>query len=223
MKMDTYPGQSIQAACSAAVGLAKENNCNVTFVFNGQDMTATPGSDPAAMAKAYSDECERRHAEYLASPEYKEAQENLARARREREAKVNELLAGAPAEMSVKDAAAWKEFREKNTDPYGDAVGTYAERWARLMEARMAKGEKLEAIADECSHLADLEGISGFMYGCAVGTLSRVWIYGEELRRWRWHNLHSQIGNEGEKANESGGVLNPALLTIGQKGEANEP
>jgi hypothetical protein len=36
---------------------------------------------------------------------------------------------------------------------------------------------------------------------------------GEELRRW--HNKDVQIGDEGEKANETpGAVLNPALLTI---------
>ena len=37
--------------------------------------------------------------------------------------------------------------------------------------------------------------------------------YGDQLRRQ--HNLKTQLGNEGEKANESGGVLNPALLSIG--------
>ena len=31
----------------------------------------------------------------------------------------------------------------------------------------------------------------------------------------RWHNKATQIGTEGDKANETGGVLNPALLTIG--------
>ena len=35
---------------------------------------------------------------------------------------------------------------------------------------------------------------------------------GEEFRR-KW-NKDNQIHNEGDKANESGGVLNPALLTI---------
>ena len=48
-------------------------------------------------------------------------------------------------------------------------------------------------------------------YG-AVSTLSKVWEHGEELRRWS--NLDLQIGNEGEKANESGGTLNPALLNV---------
>lgn len=47
----------------------------------------------------------------------------------------------------------------------------------------------------------------------AVVVLTKCWSRGEELRRW--HNLDTQIGNEGEKANASGGVLNPALLTTG--------
>jgi len=33
----------------------------------------------------------------------------------------------------------------------------------------------------------------------------------------KWHNIKTQIGNEGEKANASGGVLNPALLNISAK------
>ena len=153
------------------------------------------------MAKGYMAECGRRHAE-----EYERKQ-------REREAKLAAMLADAPEHMSLRDPEGWKKSCEINSDDYGGAVMAYAERWARLMEGRMDKGEKLEAIADECSHLADSEGITGFMYGCAVGILSKVWKHGEALRLW--HNLKTQIRDEGERANESGGVLNPAILSIG--------
>lgn len=115
--------------------------------------------------------------------------------------------------FSVKDAALWQRCRDNNKDPYGNAVNEYAARWATQMEARMAGGEQLAAIAKETSHTADTEGITGFMYGAAVSTLAAVWAHGGELRRW--HNLDTQIGNEGERANQSGGVLNPALLSIG--------
>jgi len=54
---------------------------------------------------------------------------------------------------------------------------------------------------------------AGFMYGCAVSTLAKFWEFGEDLRRWS--NLDMQIGHEGEKANADGGVLNPALISIG--------
>lgn len=97
-------------------------------------------------------------------------------------------------------------------DPYSNRIVTYGEDWANLMEARLEKGEKLVNIAKETSHQADTDGITGFMYGCAVSALSQFWLHGEELRRW--HNKDTQIHDEGDKANESGGVLNPALLSL---------
>ena len=117
--------------------------------------------------------------------------------------------------MKIRDEAEWARGLENNTDPYGAAIYQYAERWADLMEARMAAGEALEACVKETSHQADAEGITGFMYGAAVATLSWAWEHGEELRKW--HNIDTQIGAEGEAANESGGVLNPAILNLGVK------
>lgn len=106
----------------------------------------------------------------------------------------------------------YADWRAKNSDPYGGACFTYAETWANLMELGLSQGEKISDIAKQLSHDADTEGITGFMYGMAVSILSQCWVHGEELRRW--HNIDTQIGNEGEKANENGGVLNPAILNI---------
>ena len=117
--------------------------------------------------------------------------------------------------MKYADESMWKDFVAKNQDGYGSGVIRFAERWATLMEAGIESGEKLEAIATATSHKADTEGITGFMYGAAVATLAKCWVHGEALRRW--HNLDTQIGDEGEKANASGGVLNPALLNIAKK------
>ena len=115
--------------------------------------------------------------------------------------------------MKVKDQKFWDAQVKANTDPYGGATIKYTEAWANLMEKRMADGTKLADIAKQASHDADEEGITGFMDDCAVSVLAKVWEHGEELRHW--HNLDTQIGDEGEKANESGGTLNPALLNIG--------
>lgn len=115
--------------------------------------------------------------------------------------------------MKLKDAAGWQKGLDNNRDGYGAAVFKYAERWADLMEEAMAGGAKLRDVAKDLSHKADTEGITGFMYGAAVSILSQAWEHGEELRRW--HNLDTQIQDEGERANESGGTLNPALLNIG--------
>ena len=126
---------------------------------------------------------------------------------------VNAKLQNAPKiELADEAQDTWQEYFRLNTDPYGRAACTYAERWARLMQLEMSHGRPLADVADATSHEADLEGITGFMYGCAVSMLARCWKHGEELRRW--HNLKTQIGTEGVKANETGGVLNPALLSI---------
>jgi hypothetical protein len=107
----------------------------------------------------------------------------------------------------------YKAGLANNTDPYGAEIYRYAERWADLMESQMTEGKSLADIAESTSREADTSGITGFMYGASVAVLSRFWGHGEELRKW--HNLDCQINDEGEKANESGGVLNPALLSIG--------
>jgi hypothetical protein len=75
----------------------------------------------------------------------------------------------------------------------------------------MDNGAKLEDIADSTSSEADIEGITGFMYGATVNVLAHYWKYGDQLRRW--HN--SKCRKSGEKANEAGETINPAVLVIG--------
>lgn len=60
----------------------------------------------------------------------------------------------------------------------------YAQRWADLMEQKIAAGQKVTDIAEETSNEADTEGITGLMYGYAVNLLSYFWEYGEDLRLW---------------------------------------
>lgn len=114
--------------------------------------------------------------------------------------------------VKLKDQKVYDDWKAVNVDAYSNRIFTYAEDWAALMEARMEKGERLEDIAHETERQADTDGITGFMYGAAVAVLSHCWIHGEQLRIW--HNLKTQIGNEGEEANKKGTVLNPALMSV---------
>lgn len=107
----------------------------------------------------------------------------------------------------------WYKSVANNQDPYGFGVMEFSAKWANLMEERMVDGSTVADVAENAEREADTDRITGFMYGCAVATLATVWVPGQALRRWS--NLKIQIGKEGEKANESGGVLNPALLSIG--------
>lgn len=120
---------------------------------------------------------------------------------------------GAKVKILEGKEQAYTDWKAKQSDAYGARVFSYAEDWADLMEAHIAEGIELEKCANPDSHIADTDGITGFMFGASVSVLAQCWIHGEQLRRW--HNLKIQIGNEGEKANETGGVLNPALLNIG--------
>lgn len=114
--------------------------------------------------------------------------------------------------MKIKQGqeSAYKEWYDKNSDDYGRACFTYAERWAEMLEKKIEEStdeptKVIEENANELSHTADVEGITGYMYGCAVRILALTWEYGEELRVW--HNR--KYGHEGD------GVVNPAILTIG--------
>jgi hypothetical protein len=116
--------------------------------------------------------------------------------------------------MEFKNKEAFdKGVAAQKGDGYGLACYDYASAWADLMEKRMKKGEALAEIAKDASHEADIDGITGFMYGMSVSILSDCWTHGEELRQW--HNIDTQIRDEGTKANKDGGCLNPAVISIG--------
>ena len=104
------------------------------------------------------------------------------------------------------------EWKEKNSDPYSRACFDYAEKWAENIEAKMSEGHNLVDVAEQCE--PNEMQITGFMYGMSVGILSETWVHGEQLRQW--HNLKTQLGDEGVKANEKGTVLNPATLIVGK-------
>jgi hypothetical protein len=101
----------------------------------------------------------------------------------------------------------WQKSNDANQDPYGNACCRYAEKWGRLMQKAIAEGKTIPECASDLSHLADDEGITGFMYGAAVSMLSHCWIHGEELRKW--HNKEYGVSEDKQ------GVVNPAVLTIG--------
>lgn len=101
-------------------------------------------------------------------------------------------------------------FDEWEQDYFGiGGMDSYAERWATMLEhlIESSTSDPMKVIvenADRLSHEADVEGITGFMYGCAIGILSQCWEYGEELRKW--HN--KEYGYDGD------GVVNPAIMSI---------
>lgn len=212
-KIEASPGSCIEDACAELVALAAERGEPITIDFNGTPITATGTEDPEALRAEWSAEMDRKAEAYYNSEEYKALEAAAEAHATVREATLNAMLATAPEKMTLANPKRWGEYVAANTDGYGRGILAFAELWARFMEARMNAGASLADCARETSSLADVDGITGFMYGAAVHILAQCWIHGDALRRW--HNLDTQIGTEGERANETGGTLNPALLSIG--------
>jgi len=198
------------------VEIANLSDQDVCCSFNEIELVATADDPPSKIVADYDAESKRRSEEYHARPEVIVQRAEWERKDSEKKANLAAILADAPA-MKLRDATAWQRYRDANQDGYGKACVDYAEKWARVMQVKIVEGATVEECAKEASHIADDEGITGFMYGCAVQMLAGCWVFGEQLRRW--HNLDTQIGTEGEKANASSGVLNPAILTMATKGE----
>lgn len=114
--------------------------------------------------------------------------------------------------MPISDTDKWQSWLDANKDPYGGACIQVARRVMELLDAEPGDFDthKIICQADDESGAG---GITGYMAGCVANMVSQCHSRGEEFRR-KW-NLDNQLGDEGEKANEGGGTLNPALLNIG--------
>lgn len=240
-KTESHAGTTIDSAISNAIAEAAQFNETVQFDFNGVAVEVAGDSNPDLIRRDWERGMLRPSNTFAVKPypdvtvsdselqvDARLIQEREQRSQqRQREydekqkaktAKIEFLLSNANP-LALRDETMWQSWVDANSDGYGAAIMRYAEKWGRLMQvgmstaANMAPTDWIAANADECSHVADDEGLTGFMYGAAVSMLSQAWVYGEELRRW--HNLKTQIKDEGERANESGGVLNPAMMTVG--------
>ena len=202
-------GSHISEVAKDAIAIVQRDGEPVRFVFNDVELTVTGRETAGDVCREYQRISDERHAEYIASPEYKESRRKAEEAARLKAERLAALLAKAPASLTLRDADTWKKGLANNSDPYGAATYRYAAQWARVMEAMMADGATLKDCAEDASHVADDEGITGFMYGCAVQILAAVWVHGNELRIW--HNGNHGVSEERAK----GGTVNPAVLSVG--------
>ena len=206
MEYKPQAGESIKTCTERMVKVAHETNTEVTAKFNGIEIIATAGSVPAEIEKEYVATCRNRTEAYRKSDEHKKAKEAQNARQRERDLQFKYDSSKAPLTMSFASLEAernWQKFQSSNKgSAYGNAILDYAQIWARLMEAKISQGKTVADCANETSRTADIEGVTGFMHGCAVSALAQTWKYGEALRQW--YNLDTQIGNKDETANKVG-------------------
>ncbi len=229
-------GDHIKMAANEAVQfLINSGRKSIILNFNEIKVHVSENSTPSDIVKDFYRKLAIQSEKYQNSRRGKQAKKERLAFQKQ----ASQAAAEGIEPFTIIDQKAWDSWVEANKDGYGSCVIRYAARWANLMEDEICKrsmyialekgigpfnpGDKVEFdkirkgvlmdIADKTSHDADLEGITGFMYGCAVSMLAKCWKYGEELRQWR--NLKTQLRDEGEKANKEGGILNPAFLNIG--------
>jgi hypothetical protein len=123
------------------------------------------------------------------------------------------------------DPGAWPDHlpQDQMGDGYAACIIVAARLWMDEMETALTvvgPSFGVDTVAREAYLRVDRRlgvwGLTAFQYGAAAETVAKCWERGEEFRRW--FNLDTQLGDEGERANESGGILNPALLRIGEPG-----
>lgn len=77
----------------------------------------------------------------------------------------------------------WENIKKNNSDSYCKTTVLYAERWATLMEAKVAEGKALSLeVEKECASKAT-EGLvkTSIQHSLAKKFLKRVWIHGDLL------------------------------------------
>ena len=222
-KIETGAGDSFQNVAKEAKRIATERNVTVEFDFNERVCLVNKGTNLHSLWRDYTnswtmgwttigpdcvpeyDQKTQSELERLTkiSDEKKEVQRIAYEAKEKAErAFFEESVKGI--EMQFKDKSSWDKGLAVNTDPYGRCIYDYSEAWAKSMQREIANGRTVSDCADETSNALGFFGITGFMYGAAVATLSACWEHGEELRKW--HN--KSYNHEGD------GVVNPAVISI---------
>lgn len=115
--------------------------------------------------------------------------------------------------LELVNASTWTKIqeridtlREEGDDwwQYEAATLRYAEAMGRLVQYYLDNGKSFGEAANKAADEADVDIISGAMYGAAVTLLVSSWRHGEDLRNW--HNARYRGG---------GGVVNPAIINLG--------
>jgi hypothetical protein len=99
-------------------------------------------------------------------------------------------------------------------DMYSAVIMYAAKEWAEAMEGDLTDGTSVEDVAAPSFNVINDSltpwNLTALQYSACVAVLSGSWEHGETLRRW--HNLATQVGTEGEEANEKGGILNAGII-----------
>lgn len=205
-------GESIKETDRKMIDLARLTNETVKASFNGITLKAVSDMEYGSIEDKYQKLIQEKYIKYRNSAEFKKAREQALEAERKSREILEASLAEYPEEMAIRDIDAYLNALEIQKSDYAKVIIRTARNWARLMQGQMDRGRSLEDCAEETYEIANVDGLTGFMYGLAASFLSDFWVYGKEFREW--YNEDTQIGIEGHIATILGKTLNPAVLII---------
>lgn len=228
-KLHTGGGDHFESVAKKAKQIAEERKLVVEFDFN--DVTCLVDSN-TVLDWLYSNYCDAHIMEWKTigpncpheydidtqielysrklqrAKDRKKAFKEMEKKDKSDKFKVDQLVKGLDLKIIPGKEAEYLSYVAKNSnDGYSRGVVDYAEYWGKLMQIEILKGNAVAEVAEATQKHLSFIGIAGFMYGCAVSALAHFWVHGEELRKW--HN--KEYGVKDDK----GGVVNPAIFTIG--------
>lgn len=106
--------------------------------------------------------------------------------------------------MPITNQELWEDQVKKNDDPYGGACINVAREVMVLLDAEPGEIDTYDIIC-RADRNANAGGITGFMAGCVANMVSQCHSRGDEFKR-QW--------NKSCGAEDSNGVVNPAVLTL---------
>lgn len=196
------PGDLIVEHINKSIKYANDNNClvqtdcnGVNIILSGKSnidiiwrdyercMSGKISGDVGPFPKENLSSEELEHDAEVEKKNKEKREKMMEEARKESSSKYDtlqeELKNSKDIEINNKDK--YLEFKSLQTDSYSARIMIYAEDWARLMQKSIIDGKLSEDIIDKTSHLADYDGITGFMYSAAKRTLKEFWVYGHIL------------------------------------------
>lgn len=228
-KLDTGAGDSFSRVAEKAKAISENKNRIVEFEFNGVNCLVNKTTNLDWLYRDYSNSwtMEWKTVGPICVEEYdtetksilfgrrkadEEKQQERTKELEKRDAqqkeKADAIIDGVVLQIITGKEKEYEEYVAKNSvDGYSRGVVDYAEYWAKLMQVEIGKGNAIAEIAEDSQKHLSFLGITGFMYGCAVSALAHFWVHGEELRKW--HNKEYGVKED------NGGVVNPAIFTIG--------
>lgn len=118
--------------------------------------------------------------------------------------------------MPIAKPEEWKKWMDSSKDSYGSCCVGVAKRVMEILDGpgwqnRVINKEDTYNLINQADKDVKAGGITGFMAGMVAQMVSQCHSLGEEFRR-AWNEEHGV-----KKENDKGGVVNPAIITIGVK------